>query len=156
MVAWIDPLTPQFWVGEWRAVLKYLAVIVRHSAACVGIAAVEVSEFPLCFHDFSWKLNCFSKYLVIATTSLSCGLFHSCCIADSKTQRTHGRQAQIGNIAAARAVADIIRSTLGPRSMLKVRDFCCALCSFVENRTQYNVTVRTSRKRCCWIRWAAS
>lgn len=40
---------------------------------------------------------------------------------DTKTQRTHGRQAQIGNIAAARAVADIIRSTLGPRSMLKVR-----------------------------------
>lgn len=42
-------------------------------------------------------------------------------IADSKTQRTHGRQAQLGNISAARAVADIIRSTLGPRSMLKVR-----------------------------------
>lgn len=41
-------------------------------------------------------------------------------LIDSKTQRTHGRQAQIGNIAAARAVADIIRSTLGPRSMLKV------------------------------------
>lgn len=42
-------------------------------------------------------------------------------IPDSKTQRTQGRQAQLGNINAARAVADIIRSTLGPRSMLKVR-----------------------------------
>ena len=42
-------------------------------------------------------------------------------VLNSKTQRTHGRQAQLGNIAAARAVADIIRSTLGPRSMLKVR-----------------------------------
>jgi hypothetical protein len=40
---------------------------------------------------------------------------------DSKTQRSQGRQAQLGNINAARAVADIIRSTLGPRSMLKVR-----------------------------------
>lgn len=41
-------------------------------------------------------------------------------VLNSKTQRTHGRQAQLGNIAAARAVADIIRSTLGPRSMLKM------------------------------------
>lgn len=41
--------------------------------------------------------------------------------SDSKTQRQTGRQAQLGNIAAARAVADIIRTTLGPRSMLKVR-----------------------------------
>lgn len=41
-------------------------------------------------------------------------------VLNSKTQRTHGRQAQIGNISAARAVADIIRSTLGPRSMLKM------------------------------------
>ena len=45
-------------------------------------------------------------------------------VLNSKTQRTHGRQAQLGNIAAARAVADIIRSTLGPRSMLKVRESC--------------------------------
>lgn len=41
-------------------------------------------------------------------------------IKDSKTQRQTGRQAQLGNIAAARAVADIIRTTLGPRSMLKM------------------------------------
>lgn len=39
---------------------------------------------------------------------------------DSKTQRQTGRQAQLSNIGAARAVADIIRTTLGPRSMLKV------------------------------------
>lgn len=39
---------------------------------------------------------------------------------DQKTQRQTGRQAQLSNIAAARAVADIIRTTLGPRSMLKV------------------------------------
>lgn len=44
-------------------------------------------------------------------------------VLNSKTQRTHGRQAQLGNISAARAVADIIRSTLGPRSMLKVRGY---------------------------------
>eukprot|EP01082_Thalassiosira_pseudonana_P001708 g1184.t1 g1184 contig10:1560096-1562284(-) len=41
-------------------------------------------------------------------------------VLNSKTQRTTGRQAQLGNISAARAVADIIRSTLGPRSMLKM------------------------------------
>jgi len=41
-------------------------------------------------------------------------------VLNSKTQRTQGRQAQLGNINAARAVADIIRSTLGPRSMLKM------------------------------------
>lgn len=41
-------------------------------------------------------------------------------VLDAKTQRQTGRQAQLGNIQAARAVADIIRTTLGPRSMLKV------------------------------------
>mmetsp|Transcript_5406 Transcript_5406/g.11849 ORF Transcript_5406/g.11849 Transcript_5406/m.11849 type:complete len:559 (+) Transcript_5406:163-1839(+) len=41
-------------------------------------------------------------------------------VLNSKTQRSTGRQAQLGNIQAARAVADIIRSTLGPRSMLKM------------------------------------
>lgn len=39
---------------------------------------------------------------------------------DQKTQRQTGRQAQLSNITAARAVSDIIRSTLGPRSMLKM------------------------------------
>uniref|UniRef100_A0A7S2VZH4 T-complex protein 1 subunit gamma n=1 Tax=Eucampia antarctica TaxID=49252 RepID=A0A7S2VZH4_9STRA len=41
-------------------------------------------------------------------------------VLNSKTQRQTGRQAQLSNITAARAVADIIRSTLGPRSMLKM------------------------------------
>lgn len=36
------------------------------------------------------------------------------------TKRESGRKAQIGNVAAAKAVSDIIRSTLGPRSMLKM------------------------------------
>ena len=64
-------------------------------------------------------------------TNIVRSLFHF--YTDSKTQRTHGRQAQLGNIHAARAVADIIRSTLGPRSMLKmlldpmVRDNCSIL-----------------------------
>lgn len=39
---------------------------------------------------------------------------------DSKTKRQSGRQAQLSNIAAASAVSDIIRTTLGPRSMLKM------------------------------------
>lgn len=41
-------------------------------------------------------------------------------VLNQKTQRQTGRQAQLSNIAAARAVADIIRTTLGPRSMLKM------------------------------------
>eukprot|EP00586_Coscinodiscus_wailesii_P002945 CAMPEP_0172484440 /NCGR_PEP_ID=MMETSP1066-20121228/11906_1 /TAXON_ID=671091 /ORGANISM="Coscinodiscus wailesii, Strain CCMP2513" /LENGTH=549 /DNA_ID=CAMNT_0013248975 /DNA_START=157 /DNA_END=1806 /DNA_ORIENTATION=+ len=41
-------------------------------------------------------------------------------VLNAKTQRQTGREAQIGNIHAARAVADIIRTTLGPRSMLKM------------------------------------
>jgi len=41
-------------------------------------------------------------------------------VLNAKTQRQTGRQAQLGNIQAARAVADIIRTTLGPRSMLKM------------------------------------
>lgn len=41
-------------------------------------------------------------------------------VLNSKQQRQTGRQAQLSNIAAARAVSDIIRTTLGPRSMLKM------------------------------------
>jgi T-complex protein 1 subunit gamma len=39
---------------------------------------------------------------------------------DQNTQRQSGRQAQLSNIQAAKAVASIIRTTLGPRSMLKM------------------------------------
>lgn len=41
-------------------------------------------------------------------------------VLNSKTQRQTGREVQLGNIRAAKAVADIIRTTLGPRSMLKM------------------------------------
>ncbi|KAI8473864.1 MAG: chaperonin complex component [Monoraphidium minutum] len=41
-------------------------------------------------------------------------------ILNANTKREQGRKAQVGNIAAAKAVADIIRTTLGPRSMLKM------------------------------------
>jgi T-complex protein 1 subunit gamma len=41
-------------------------------------------------------------------------------VLNSNTKRDSGKDAQIGNIAAAKAVADIIRTTLGPRSMLKM------------------------------------
>ena len=47
-------------------------------------------------------------------------MLHFSITIDSKTQRQTGRQAQLANISAARAVADIIRTTLGPRSMLKM------------------------------------
>eukprot|EP01062_Namystynia_karyoxenos_P073114 TRINITY_DN69962_c0_g1_i1.p1 TRINITY_DN69962_c0_g1~~TRINITY_DN69962_c0_g1_i1.p1 ORF type:complete len:585 (+),score=269.33 TRINITY_DN69962_c0_g1_i1:112-1755(+) len=41
-------------------------------------------------------------------------------VLQSKTQREHGRQAQLNNINAAKSVSDLIRTTLGPRSMLKM------------------------------------
>lgn len=41
-------------------------------------------------------------------------------VVNQNTTREEGRKAQLGNIRAARAVADIIKSTLGPRSMLKM------------------------------------
>jgi len=41
-------------------------------------------------------------------------------VLNSNTKRETGRRAQLNNIAAAHAVADIIRTTLGPRSMLKM------------------------------------
>jgi len=41
-------------------------------------------------------------------------------VLNMNTKRETGRKAQMGNIAAAKAVADIIRTTLGPRSMLKM------------------------------------
>mmetsp|Transcript_11141 Transcript_11141/g.19471 ORF Transcript_11141/g.19471 Transcript_11141/m.19471 type:complete len:561 (-) Transcript_11141:423-2105(-) len=41
-------------------------------------------------------------------------------VLNTNTKRDQGRKAQMGNISAAKAVADIIRTTLGPRSMLKM------------------------------------
>jgi len=41
-------------------------------------------------------------------------------VLNTETKREHGRKAQLGNINAAKSVADIIRTTLGPRSMLKM------------------------------------
>jgi T-complex protein 1 subunit gamma len=41
-------------------------------------------------------------------------------VLNQNTQREQGHKAQIANITAAKAVADIIRTTLGPRSMLKM------------------------------------
>ena len=44
------------------------------------------------------------------------------------TQRTSGRTAQSNNIAAAKAVADAVRSTLGPKGMEKMLvDSICLL-----------------------------
>jgi len=42
------------------------------------------------------------------------------CRADQNTKRESGRKVQEGNISAAKAVSDIIRTTLGPRAMLKM------------------------------------
>merc|ERR1719348_327318 len=41
-------------------------------------------------------------------------------VLNTKAERDQGSRAQFGNIAAAKAVADIVRTTLGPRSMLKM------------------------------------
>lgn len=41
-------------------------------------------------------------------------------VLNTSTKRESGRKAQIANILAAKAIADIITSTLGPRSMLKM------------------------------------
>ncbi len=41
-------------------------------------------------------------------------------VMNQTMQREQGHKAQLSNIQAAKAVADIIRTTLGPRSMLKM------------------------------------
>mmetsp|Transcript_17165 Transcript_17165/g.44400 ORF Transcript_17165/g.44400 Transcript_17165/m.44400 type:complete len:551 (-) Transcript_17165:322-1974(-) len=41
-------------------------------------------------------------------------------VLNHNTKRESGRKAQLGNITAGKAVADIIRTTLGPKSMLKM------------------------------------
>ena len=39
---------------------------------------------------------------------------------NKKTTREQGKEAQAANIKAAKAVGDIVRTTLGPKSMLKM------------------------------------
>lgn len=71
-----------------------------------------------------------STFPVLHASSLSFSHLHSetnnlisayhYLLADQNAQRETGRRAQLTNIAAARAVSDIIRTTLGPRAMLKM------------------------------------
>ena len=63
-----------------------------------------------------WFLRLF--YTTLNTINLKCIYF--IISTDQKTQRQTGRPAQLANIRAARAVASIIRTTLGPQSMLKM------------------------------------
>lgn len=41
-------------------------------------------------------------------------------ILNASAKREQGRKAQVANINAAKAVSDIVRTTLGPKSMLKM------------------------------------
>lgn len=41
-------------------------------------------------------------------------------VMNTNSKRESGRKAQLANIQAAKAVADIVTSTLGPQSMLKM------------------------------------
>ena len=41
-------------------------------------------------------------------------------LTDTATKRETGREAQLSNIAAAKTLADVIRTCLGPKSMLKM------------------------------------
>jgi T-complex protein 1 gamma subunit len=41
-------------------------------------------------------------------------------VINQNTEREHGRKAQLGNIQAAKSVADIVRTCLGPKAMLKM------------------------------------
>ena len=41
-------------------------------------------------------------------------------VLNKNTKREQGRDAQLANIKAAKAVSDIVRTTLGPKSMLKM------------------------------------
>jgi T-complex protein 1 subunit gamma len=70
-----------------------------------------ISRFsPYCTHH-----HCFLPSLVLTIIASFC-IFY----VDTKQQRQTGRPAQLANIQAAKAVASIIRTTLGPRSMLKM------------------------------------
>ena len=50
----------------------------------------------------------------------SCVLCFASPLSRAQVQRETGRKAQLSNIQAGKAVSDIIRTTLGPRSMLKM------------------------------------
>ena len=41
-------------------------------------------------------------------------------VLNTNTKRTHGREVQLKNVAAAKTIADTIRTCLGPRSMMKM------------------------------------
>ena len=46
--------------------------------------------------------------------------------SEDSVQRESGKNVQFGNIGAAKAVADVIRTCLGPKAMLKVGWICAA------------------------------
>ncbi|CAG8744027.1 12382_t:CDS:2, partial [Gigaspora rosea] len=63
-------------------------------------------------YEYACCILCFDKRTLVLTTMLV--------LLDTNVERETGRKAQVSNITAAKTVADIIRTCLGPRSMLKM------------------------------------
>jgi len=105
---WMESLT----ISHWR----------RHCVISLAAPPFAYPQFRQAYIQWFGKTkNLLTIFFILHHFFLPFFFLSLYNIPDSKTQRTQGRQAQLGNINAARAVADIIRSTLGPRSMLKVR-----------------------------------
>jgi len=86
------------------------------------MAAISYSSrcFLCCDLSFLSLDIFFFRWLCRQTLSLTLSHSRTRILTDTKTQRQTGRAAQLANIQAAQAVASIIRTTLGPRSMLKM------------------------------------
>ena len=53
-------------------------------------------------------------------------------------KRESGRKVQLENVKAAKAIADVIRTSLGPRAMLKVNCFCLYIFWLVAYRRLFD------------------
>lgn len=62
----------------------------------------------------------FSHFLYADALLPVCWRFTSCLFSDQNIKRESGRKVQTGNITAAKTIADVIRTCLGPRAMMKM------------------------------------
>ena len=91
---------------------------VLNEAADTGILEYKMIEWIECSNDNIYKYLYFEKQIIFLIIQMQGG--GGVFVLNTNTKREHGRKAQLANIQAAKAVSDIVVTTLGPRSMLKM------------------------------------
>jgi T-complex protein 1 subunit gamma len=105
-----------------EVVVVMVVVVVQLLVPVLVLAVARVLWLVCCGFCARWSVDPVALSFSFFLISLPClsPLLCSPLLSSRQIQRETGRKAQLSNIQAGKAVSDIIRTTLGPRSMLKM------------------------------------